>query len=245
MAAVEVLRVRADNPSPYTLEGTNTYVVGRDPAWVVDPGPALDAHVEAVARAVEARGGPGGVILTHDHPDHAEAAGALVARLGGPPLAAMRHPADVALVDGATFGPFVAVAVPGHAADHVVPVAGEEAFTGDAVLGAGSVFIAPDGGTLGDYLAGLRRLRGLGLARLWPGHGPVIEDPAAVLDAYAAHRLERERRVLAAWEAGARSEDELLAAAWDAIPDGLELPALWTLRAHLAQLRADGRIPAP
>jgi glyoxylase-like metal-dependent hydrolase (beta-lactamase superfamily II) len=124
-----------------------------------------------------------------------------------------------------------------------VLVAGGAAFTGDAVLGAGSVFIAPGGGSLGAYLDGLRRLRGLGLRTLHPGHGPVVEDPAAKLDEYVAHRLERERRILAALEAGARTEDELLDAAWDAIPEGLRLPASWTLQAHLEQLRAEGRLP--
>ena len=100
----------------------------------------------------------------------------------------------------------------------------------------------PGGGSLGAYLDGLRRLRDLGLARLYPGHGPVVEDPAAKLDEYVAHRLERERRILAAWEAGARTDEELLAGAWDAIPPGLELPATWTLHAHLDKLRDEGSI---
>ena len=152
----------------------------------------------------------------------------------------MRHPADVALADGDRFGPLAVLHVPGHAADHLVFVAGDAAFTGDAVLGEGSVFIAPDGGSLGGYLDGLRRLRALGLARLCPGHGPEVTDPAAKLDEYIAHRLERERRIVAALESGARTEEELLAAAWDGIPAGLELPARWTLRAHLDKLRADG-----
>jgi glyoxylase-like metal-dependent hydrolase (beta-lactamase superfamily II) len=238
---VEVALIRAANPSPYTLDGTNTWVVGRDPAWVVDPGPALPGHVAAVAAAVAERGGAGGIALTHDHPDHAEGVDALRAALGGAPVGAMRHPADVALGDGDAFGPFAVLHVPGHAADHLVFVAGDAAFTGDAVLGTGSVFIAPEGGSLADYLDGLRRLRALALARLFPGHGSEVDDPAAKLDEYVAHRLERERRIVAALDAGARTDDELLAAAWDAIPPGLELPARWTLRAHLAKLRDDGR----
>ena len=241
---MDVALVRAPNPSPYTLDGTNTWVVGRDPAWVVDPGPAIPAHVEAVATVVAGRGGAGGIALTHDHPDHAEGAEAMRDALGGPPVAAMRWPGATApLADGARFGPLTALHVPGHASDHVVLVAGDGAFTGDAVLGLGSVFIAPDGGSLGGYLDGLRRLRALGLARLYPGHGPVVEDPAAKLGEYLAHRLERERRIVAAWEAGARSDDELLAAAWDGIPEGLRLPATWTLHAHLDKLREEGRIP--
>ncbi len=235
---MEVLLVRAANPSPYTLDGSNTWVVGRDPAWVVDPGPALDAHLDAVAAAVAARGGAGGIALTHDHPDHADGLGGLRARLGDPPVGAWPE-----LGDDGRFGPFAALHVPGHAPDHLVLVAGGAAFTGDAVLGTGSVFIAPGGGSLGAYLDGLRRLRSLAPERLYPGHGPVVEDPAAKLDEYVAHRLERERRILAALEAGARTEDELLAHAWDAIPEGLRLPATWTLQAHLDQLRAEGRLP--
>jgi glyoxylase-like metal-dependent hydrolase (beta-lactamase superfamily II) len=235
---MEVLLVRAANPSPFTLSGTNTWVVEHDPAWVVDPGPALDEHLDAVAAAVADRGGAGGIALTHDHPDHADGLGALRSRLGGPPVGAMPG-----LADGDPFGPFVALHVPGHAPDHLVFVAGGAAFTGDAVLGEGSVFIAPGGGSLGAYLDGLRRLRALGLSRLCPGHGPVVEDPAAKLDEYIAHRLERERRIVAALDAGARTEEELLAAAWDEIPAGLRLPAAWTLRAHLDKLREEGRLP--
>jgi glyoxylase-like metal-dependent hydrolase (beta-lactamase superfamily II) len=236
---MEVLLVRAANPSPFTLSGTNTWIVGRSPAWVVDPGPMLEDHIDAVAEAVAVRGGAGGIALTHDHSDHAEGLDALRARLGGPEVGALPQ-----LGDGDEFGPFTALHVPGHAPDHLVFVAGRFAFTGDAVLGEGSVFIAPGGGSLGAYLDGLRRLRALGLARLYPGHGPVVEDPAAKLDEYIAHRLEREHRIVLALEAGARSEDELLDAAWDEIPAGLRPAAAWTLAAHLEKLREEGRLPA-
>jgi glyoxylase-like metal-dependent hydrolase (beta-lactamase superfamily II) len=234
---MEVVLVRAANPSPFTLDGTNTWIVGRDPAWVVDPGPALPEHLDAVAAALRARGGAGGIALTHDHPDHAEGLDALRARLGDPPVGRMPP-----LRDGDAFGPFTALHVPGHAPDHLVFVAGGAAFTGDAVLGAGSVFIAPGGGGLGQYLDGLRRLRALGLERIYPGHGPEVADPDAKLDEYVAHRLEREGRIVAALDAGLRDEDELVAAAWDDVPEGLRLPARWTLQAHLEKLRAEGRL---
>ena len=236
---MDVLLVRAANPSPFTLSGTNTWVVGREPAWVVDPGPSLASHLEAVAAAVAERGGAGGIALTHDHPDHAEGVEALRALLGDPPVGAWPG-----VRDGDSFGPLLALHVPGHAPDHLVFACAEGAFTGDAVLGEGSVFIAPGGGSLGAYLDGLRRLRALAPPRLFPGHGPVVEDPAAKLDEYIAHRLERERRIVEALAAGARTEDELLAAAWDEIPEGLRLPAAWTLAAHLEKLREEGRLPA-
>ena len=235
---MEILLVRAANPSPYTLDGTNSYVVGRDPAWVLDPGPALDVHLDALAAAVAERGGAGGIALTHDHPDHAEAVEPLRARLGDVPVGRLPP-----LADGDAFGPFTTHHVPGHAADHLVFVTGADAFTGDAVLGVGSVLLMPDGGGLGPYLDGLRRLRGLGLERLHPGHGPEVGDADAKLDEYVAHRLERERRIVAALDAGVRGEDALIDAAWDGVPDGLQLAARWTLQAHLDKLRGEGRAP--
>src|SRR5690349_15507122 len=123
----DVVRVRADNPSVMTLSGTNTYVVGRDPAYVVDPGPALEAHVERVSAAIDERGGLGGVILTHDHGDHAGAVAALRARHPAP-LAAGRGDAELILADGERVGPLEAVATPGHAPDHF------------ALIGMGALF---------------------------------------------------------------------------------------------------------
>ena len=236
-----IARLRADNPSVYTLDGTNTWVVGRDPAWVVDPGPALAEHLDAVAAEVAARGGAGGIALTHDHADHAEGVQALRERLGGPPVAAARFPADVALADGDAFGPLRALAIPGHADDHLAFVAGAAAFTGDAVLGEGSVFVT---GQLGEYLAALERLRALDLAVLCPGHGPPVWDPDAKLVEYLAHRAERERMLLAALDAGARTEDELLDAAWADAPAALRPAAALTLRAHAGKLADEGRLPA-
>ncbi len=236
LADLGIARVRAHNPSPMTLTGTNTWVVGRDPAWVVDPGPSLPEHLDAVAGEVAARGGAGGVALTHDHADHSAGARALADRLGAP-LAAS-HGADVTLVDGDSFGPFAVLAVPGHADDHLVLVAGPAAFTGDAVLGEGSVFVS---GRLREYLAGLRRLRELPLEVLCPGHGDEVWDPAAKLDEYLAHRAMRERRLVAALDAGVRGEDALLDAAWPDAPPAVRGFAALSLRAHLEKLREEGR----
>ena len=240
----DVALVRADNPGPFTLSGTNTWLFGREPTWVIDPGPAIGAHVEAVLDEAERRGGIGGIALTHDHADHAASVAALRERAGAPPLAAMRPGlGTVTLADDEAFGPLRAVATPGHAPDHVAFVAGEVCFTGDAVLGEGSVFIAPDPGAMSGYLTGLRRLRALPLALICPGHGPPVADPAGKLDEYVAHRLDRERRLLAALDRGLRSEDELLDAAWDDAPAALRSAAAVTLRAHLDKLREEGRLP--
>jgi glyoxylase-like metal-dependent hydrolase (beta-lactamase superfamily II) len=244
LARHDVVVVRADNPSPFTLDGTNTWVVGRDPAWVVDPGPALPAHVAAIAAEAQRRGGLGGIALTHDHPDHAEGVPALRERFPGALLAAARGAAELPLGDGDRAGPFEALATPGHAPDHLTYVLGEIAFTGDAVLGEGSVFIAPDPGALAGYLAGLERLRERGLALICPGHGPLVEDPAAKIDEYVEHRLERERALLDALAGGARTIDALLDTAWADAPDLLRPAAAVTLAAHLDKLADEGRLPA-
>ena len=242
LAALGIARLRAENPGPYTLSGTNTWVVGRDPAWVIDPGPSLPEHLAAVAGEVSARGGAGGIAVTHDHEDHVEGLRELRGALGGPPVAASRHPADVRLADGDAFGPLRAVAVPGHAPDHLAFVAGGACFSGDAVQGEGSVFVAGD---LGRYLAALERLRELDLAVICPGHGPPVWDPRGKLDDYLAHRRERERRLLEALEAGVREEPELLDRVWDDAPAALRQAAAVTLRAHLEKLREEGRWPPP
>jgi glyoxylase-like metal-dependent hydrolase (beta-lactamase superfamily II) len=239
----DVLRIRADNPGPYTLSGTNTWVAGRDPAWVVDPGPALDAHLDAVAAEVRKRGGAGGIAITHDHPDHVEGVAGLVERLDGPPVYAVRYEgATERIGDGDAVGPLRAMALPGHAPDHVVFLWERVCFAGDAVLGEGSVFIAPDPGGLKGYLDGLRRLRALDLELICPGHGPEIHDVAGKLDEYVAHRLDRERRLVAALDAGVRGEAALLDAVWDDVPAALRGAAAVTLAAHLAKLREEGRL---
>ena len=162
---------------------------------------------------------------------------------GAPPVAAARGDVDVILAQGQRFGPLEAMATPGHAVDHLSFLAGPIAFTGDAVLGAGSVFIDADGGGLGAYLDGLRALRAREPRALCPGHGPPVRDPMAKLDEYIAHRLERERRLLEALADGLRSEDELLDRVWSDAPAPLRPAAGVTLRAHLRKLADEGRLP--
>jgi glyoxylase-like metal-dependent hydrolase (beta-lactamase superfamily II) len=220
-----VVRVRAPNPSALTLDGTNTYVVG---PWVVDPGPLDEGHLEAVRRA--AADGIEGVVLTHGHADHAEGAAALGAPVTLPG-------------DGETVGPFRALATPGHSPDSVCLLASRVCFTGDTVLGSGSVFIAPGEGSLSAYLDSLRRLRGVELDVLCPGHGPYVWDPAAKLDEYIAHRLSRERRLLEALDAGLRTRDELLDSAWSDAPAELRDFAALSLASHLEKLAEEGRLP--
>lgn len=227
-----VIQVRAANPGVFSLDGTNTYVVGG--RWVVDPGPLLPDHLEAVAAAVD--GDLEGIVLTHSHSDHAEAAPALADRFDG---TAIHTPAD-----GEQVGPFTAMSTPGHSPDHACLVMGDVCFTGDTVLGTGSVFVQPGNGALTAYLGSLRRLRGLDLEWLCPGHGPVVDDPAAKLDEYISHRLDREARLLAAIDGGLRGTDELLDAVWGDAPPALRMGAAITMAAHLEKLRDEGRLPA-
>jgi glyoxylase-like metal-dependent hydrolase (beta-lactamase superfamily II) len=226
-----VTLVRAGNPSPLTLSGTNTWIVA---GWVIDPGPRLDAHLDAVAAAVGERAE--GIAITHDHADHVDGLDGLRERLGDVPVVSARGGA----VDGDVAGPLRVLGLPGHSDDHLAFVAGRAAFTGDAVLGEGSVFVSGD---LAGYLDGLRRLRELDLAVLCPGHGDPVWDVRAKLDCYLEHRLDRERRLLAALDRGLRSEDELLDAAWSDAPPELRPFAAVSLRAHLEKLRAEGRAP--
>ncbi len=226
-----VVRVRAPNPSVLTLDGTNTYVTG---GWVVDPGPDMESHLDAVLTA--AGGRIEGIALTHLHADHADGAEPLAARAGGVPV--------VLAGDGAQLGPFRALATPGHAPDHVCLLLGRTCFTGDTVLGEGSVFISPGKGSLAAYLDSLRRLRALDLELVCPGHGPYVRDPTAKLDELIAHRLERERLLVQALAAGARTESELLDGAWPEVPRKLRPAAALTLRAHLDKLAGEGRLPA-
>src|SRR4051795_9855016 len=193
-----VVRVRASNPSPLTLDGTNTYIAG---GWVIDPGPDDPAHLDAVV----AHGPFDGIVLTHSHYDHAEGAPALAARVG------------VEVVSprgGERVGPFEVIATPGHSPDHVALVLGRVLFAGDTVLGEGSVFVGGEEGSMAAYLDSLRRLLELDLDAICPGHGPVIWEPHAKLEEYLSHRLERERLVVEALSAGAGTPGELLDRAW-------------------------------
>jgi glyoxylase-like metal-dependent hydrolase (beta-lactamase superfamily II) len=220
-----VVRVRADNPSPLTLDGTNSYVVG---TWVVDPGPSDAAHLQAIRDAVG--GGIEGVVLTHSHSDHSEGAD----QLGAP----VTLPAG-----GEEIGPFRALATPGHSADSVCLLAGRVLFSGDTVLGTGSVFIPPGEDSLAAYLDSLRRLQQLELDVICPGHGPYVWEPQAKLAEYLEHRLDRERRLVEALDSGLRNRDELLDSVWADAPAELRPAAALTLAAHLEKLAGEGRLP--
>jgi glyoxylase-like metal-dependent hydrolase (beta-lactamase superfamily II) len=227
----EIGRIVAPNPGPMTLAGTNTYLYGADPCVVIDPGPDDAGHLDAVRAATEDRGGIGLVLLTHRHGDHAAGA----ERLG----------AEVLLpADGEEHGGLRALATPGHAADHVCFLSADRVcFSGDLVLGQGSTFVPPDGGSLAAYMESLRLLQAEPLELLCPGHGPWVTDPAAKLAEYVEHREMRERRLIAALEHGERSREALLAEVWDDVPAEVRPAAALVMEAHLQKLEAEGRLP--
>ena len=229
---LDLERLTAPNPSPMTLEGTNTYVVGRDPAVVIDPGPDHPGHIEAVRSAGEARGGIGTVLLTHDHGDHADG----VERLG----VEVTRPADGEVVAGLR-----AIVTPGHADEHLCFVAGSACFTGDLILGQGSTIVGPRdmGGSLLHYMESLRKLQELELDVLYPGHGAEVHDPAAKIAEYIAHRQEREDRLVAALDRGERRRAALLEEVWDDVPKQLRPAAAIAMQAHLEKLDDEGRLP--
>ena len=194
--------IRAANPAPLTLDGTRTYIVGRERAAVIDPGPDVKQHIDAVAESIG-----GGVVvsilLTHDHPDHADGAAALAQRLDAPILrygAGLAHGQRVQT----DAGDLVAIATPGHTPDHVAfhwPDA-RVVFVGDLMLGGmDTALVAPPEGDLAAYLDSLDRVRALGALALYPAHGESFEDPPAAIARYIAHRRQRLERVREALEA--------------------------------------------
>jgi glyoxylase-like metal-dependent hydrolase (beta-lactamase superfamily II) len=213
-----------------TLEGTNTYLYGSDPCVVIDPGPDDAGHLDAVRAAAEERGGIGVVLLTHGHGDHAAGADGLGV--------------DAVLpTGGEEYGGLRAIATPGHAADHVCFLTEDRVcFSGDLVLGEGSTFVPPDGGSLAAYMDSLRLLQAEPIELICPGHGPWVTDPAAKLAEYVEHREMRERRLLAALDRGERSKQALLAEAWSDVPSNLRPAAAMVMEAHLQKLEAEGRL---
>jgi glyoxylase-like metal-dependent hydrolase (beta-lactamase superfamily II) len=242
--------VLAPNPGPMTLDGTNTWMLRADAddarSIVVDPGPLLEHHLTAVA---DVAGEVAVVLLTHGHADHSEGARAFAARAGCPVRAV--DPAyrlgsegladgDVVEVDGLELW---VVGTPGHTADSVsflVPSSGA-LLTGDTVLGRGTTVVAHPDGRLGAYLDSLRRLRDLvesaRVSRVWPGHGPVVESPRAVIDGYLAHRAERLAQVREAVAAGAVTPREVVERVYADVDPSLWPAAELSVAAQLTHLR--------
>ena len=249
--------VRAPNPGPLTLDGTNTWLVGSaddGPVVVVDPGPLIPTHLDAIIAA--APGGIDGVLLTHRHLDHAESAAALAERASCGVRAA--DPALRVGPDGLADGEGMAVAgatltvvaTPGHTSDSVsLVMAGDDGvvrlLTGDMVLGRGTTVITHPDGELGAYLESLARLRALvtdrRVAEILPGHGPVVSDTAGRLTYYYEHRMERLDQVRSALAAGARTPAEVVATVYADVDRSVWPAAEQSVRAQLDYLAGHDR----
>ena len=240
---LSIVRVLAPNPDVFTLEGTNTWIVGNGPTIVVDPGPDVQGHLDEVARSA---GRVSAVLVTHDHPDHAPGASSFAGEVGAP-LFAFRLEGARRLRDGQTFpaggGELRAVLTPGHTSDHVAffEPSARALLTGDAVLGRGTSFIDPPQGDLGRYLASLRRMLDLGPRTIYPGHGPVVLDAPAKIREYLAHRQEREDQVVRALSGGTRTVDDIVGQIYADYPPDVRPLAARSVLAHLLKLQAEGR----
>jgi len=231
--------IPAGNPSEWTgPTGNNTWLLaGREPA-LIDAGTGLPGHVEAIARALG--GAPlARVFITHWHPDHVKGLPALKDRW--PRLAVVESAGEPVPAGN---GVLEIVATPGHSPDHLCFYDRDagDVYCGDLARRGGTIVIpASKGGDLRAYLASLRRVRELNPRRLLPGHGPIVDDPIALIDEYITHREQREQQILKAILDGARTVPDIVRRVYPALPASLSDAAAESVRAHLVKLRDEGR----
>lgn len=239
--------VTAANSSALTLQGTNTYLLGGPHAIVVDPGPDDAAHVARVLETAQgARQQVALILVTHSHSDHLGGAERL-ARLSGAPVERWRggdpplRDGDLVAIDDVRLR---VLHTPGHAPDHVVFLWEERRalFSGDLILGSGTVVVRPPAGSMEDYLRSLERIAHLDLALIAPGHGPLVSTPAERVAEYIAHRRQRERQVLESLRGGPRTPAEIAAVIYTNLAPQLHPEAEGQVHAHLLKLIAEGRV---
>ena len=223
-----------------TLDGTRTYIVGRVHPAVIDPGPSLPTHIDAVAAAVGNRV-IASVLITHAHPDHDEGAAAVAERLN----AEIVRPSDGQTIE-TDAGDLTALATPGHTPDHLCFMHDAERaiFCGDLMMGGlDTALVAAPEGNLHDYLASLQRLRELEPRIIYPAHGTAIEDPLETIDRYLHHREQRIAQAENALKAGPRSTNDLVEIIYGAtLDDRLRYYAASAVEAYLEYLAVQGRV---
>ncbi|MEO8617888.1 MAG: MBL fold metallo-hydrolase [Sphingomicrobium sp.] len=256
-------RLLARNPSPYTYTGTQTYLAGQDEIIIVDPGPAMDDHVDAIISAVDGR--PiRAIACTHTHRDHSPAAAPLKLRTGAPiigcaplSLEAVGPRADAAFdgdyvpdrilrdgegIDFADGSRFVAVATPGHTSNHLCYAYQGSLFTGDHVMGWSTTVVVPPDGDMGDFMASLEKLRQREDNVFFPAHGPPITNPQQLLRGLIGHRMQRDRQILRLVGEGYAEVSAIVAAAYPGLDPRLVPAAGGSVTAHLMDLERRGLV---
>ncbi len=259
-----IRRVIANNPGPFTYLGTGTYIVGHGEVAVVDPGPALDDHLDAILQATRGETVTH-ILITHHHADHSPLARPLAAKTGaviyGCAVAAKPvegevkleagyddFTPDIAVCGGATITgagwTVEAIPTPGHTSNHICYALKEEnaLFSGDHIMGWSTTVITPPDGDMGDYLASLELIKARKFNTLWPTHGPPIRDVTPFIDAYIAHRRDRERQILAQLAAGETTIKAMVPKIYAAVDSRLWPAAAHSVLAQIIELVRTGRV---
>jgi glyoxylase-like metal-dependent hydrolase (beta-lactamase superfamily II) len=256
-----IQRIVARNPGPFTYFGTGTYLVGDAEVAVIDPGPLLDEHLQALLAALAGRRLTH-ILTTHTHSDHSplshplqEAAGGVIIGRAAPPKPASTGEADeaafrpdVEVLDGQAISgagwTLKALATPGHASNHVCYALEQEnaLFCGDHIMGWSTTVISPPDGDMTAYYASLDKVQAGGFETLWPTHGPPITEVSPFIDAYRDHRLRRERQILRELKAGPRTIVEMTPRLYAGIDKRLYPAAQRSVLAHLIHMTLSGQI---
>jgi len=259
-----IRRVIANNPGPFTYLGTGTYIVGHGKVGVVDPGPALDDHLDAILEATREETITH-ILITHHHSDHSPLARPLAAKTGaviyGCAVATRPVEGEVKLEAGYDdFTPDVsvcggamiagegwtleAIPTPGHTSNHICYALREEnaLFSGDHIMGWSTTVITPPDGDMGDYLASLELVKARNFSTLWPTHGPPIRDVTPFIDAYIEHRRDRERQIVAQLAAGETTIKSMVPKIYAAVDSRLWPAAAHSVLAQIIELVRTGKV---